>query len=387
LRVLVAHNLYRSMLPSGENAAVQADIALLRRAGVDVIEWLPTSDSIGELSFLQRAELALSPVVYAPGRRAMQMKIREHRPHLVHVHNVLPLISASAISMAQRLRVPVVQTMHNYRIGCMAGTHVRGENGCQLCIRFHNPIPGMLHGCYRSSRWQSASVAAGQLLHRQLWRSLDHYIVLTPFMREYLTRCGVAEEAISLRPTWTEDPGEPPNPGGDILFAGRLEASKGILQLLEVAHAVRSTGRRIRVAGSGPLDYAVVDHPDIDYLGQIGREALSAEYLRAGVVVLPSRCLEGLPLTLVEAFAHGRAVVVPRGGSPATVVDDRIGWIYDGTARGLREVLTGMNHDALRRRGAAARERYIQRFSATVAEKRLLTIYRRAVAKVALTSA
>jgi glycosyltransferase involved in cell wall biosynthesis len=376
LRVLVAHNHYRSTSPSGENSAVRADIELLREAGVEVLAWLPTSDSIADLSLIERAELAVSPLAYPPGRREMRRLLDAHKPDLVHIHNVTPFISASAVSLTRRLGIPVVQTMHNYRIGCMAGTHLRHTTVCRSCIRFRSPLPGVLHGCYRESRLQSAAVAAGQLRHHRLWRSFDQYIALTPFMRQYLLHLQVPEANISLRPTWAFDPGEPSPPGRDILFAGRLDIAKGVPRLLDTADAIRGTGRRLRVAGSGPLAHAVAEHPDIDYLGQLVPKQVAAELSRAGVVVLPSICFEGLPLILVEALAHGRAVVVPHGISPATVVDDRIGWIYDGTTSGLRDVLRHLDEEEIGRRGAAARRRYTRWFSAKVARESLLSIYR-----------
>jgi glycosyltransferase involved in cell wall biosynthesis len=380
VRVLVAHNLYRSALPSGENHAVMADIALLREAGMDVVEWLPSSDAIQQLPRLQRAGLAISPVSYPAGRRKMEQLLRGHRPDLVHVHNVVPFISGSAVAQARHLGVPVVQTVHNYRIACMAGTHVRDGRVCRSCLRLGNPAPGALHGCYRGSRTLSLVVAAGQVRHHRLWRSLDGYIALTPFMRRYLVDRGVAADRIHLRPSWADDPGEPPPPGDSILFAGRLDATKGVQQLLDAAAASRAAGWRVRVAGTGPLATAVAAHPDVEHLGWLDRAALSLELWRAGVVVLPSLSLEGLPLTLVEALAHGRAVVVPRSTSSATVVDDQIGWVYDGSVRGLRELLAGFDSHDVARRGMNARQRYVSLYSAQVARERLIDIYSRVVA-------
>jgi glycosyltransferase involved in cell wall biosynthesis len=142
------------------------------------------------------------------------------------------------------------------------------------------------------------------------------------------------------------DPDEPPH----ILYAGRLSAEKGVLELVEAAR-----GLPLVVAGDGPLREQVPGA-----LGFVPHDELLGLYGRAAVVACPSR-REGFGVVCAEAMAYGRPVVASAvGGLRDLVVDGETGLLVPpGDVAALRSALERLLADAeLRRRlGAAARAR------------------------------
>src|SRR5882672_7176240 len=165
-KVVVAHNRYGSAAPSGENAIVDAEIAQLRAAGLDVIPFVRSSDEINDLPVAQRALLPLSPIYNGPSQRALDEVLRAENPDLLHLHNPYPLLSPWVVRTAHRHGVPVVQTVHNYRQVCSSGLYFRDGHNCQDCRGRLFGVPAVVHRCYRGSRTQSALMATTLAVHR-----------------------------------------------------------------------------------------------------------------------------------------------------------------------------------------------------------------------------
>lgn len=407
MRVLVAHNLYRSGAPSGENAAVAEEIAALRAAGVAVEAYLPHSDDIPALSTMDKVGVALGPVANPAGLRALTGAIRAHRPDVLHLHNVFPQVSPWAVRRAHALGVPVVQTVHNYRHSCVAGFRFRDGGPCDSCVDRLLPVPAVVHGCYRGSRLQSAAMAAGQVVHRGTWRSVDAFLALTPFQVAELGRLGVPAGRITLRPTAVPDPGPPGPPGRNVLFAGRLDEMKGVHMLLSAwERSSPPPGARLRIVGSGPLlpFLRFSAGPEVDVLGPLDAAGVAAEMRAAALVALPSLWYEGQPRVLVEALAHGRPVLTtdvggladvggPAGGSPAngsstggsptggfpaggSPAGGSFGWT--GPPAALADRLAVLRDPAaLAAAGVAARARYLAVHTPAAALAALLAVYTR----------
>jgi glycosyltransferase involved in cell wall biosynthesis len=248
VRVLVAHNRYRSDAPSGENRLVEAEVALLRDGGVEVVELMTDSDTITPgLRGVLRA--APGPVYSPSGVHHFTRMLQETRPDVVHLHNVFPLISPYVVRVAARAGVPVVQTVHNYRHGCVNGLHLRDGHTCTDCLGSRLGLPAVLHGCYRGSRMQTLPMTIGQNVHRGTWRDdVTRFLALTLFARDKLVETGIPSARVTIRPTWVPDPGHDPTTGTDVLFVGRLDDAKGVDRLLAAWEAGgRRSGRRLRI--------------------------------------------------------------------------------------------------------------------------------------------
>jgi len=381
MKVLVCHNRHRSNVPSGENRYVDDEIELLRSAGINVIPMIEESDSVSD-NRLQMAHAALG-LLYSPsGVRRFKKILHEERPDIVHIHNVYPLISPPVIRVAKAAGVPVVQRVHNYARTCVAGAHFRDGHQCDDCLGRRIAFPAIMHGCYRESRPQSAGRVLAETVHRHTWRMVDQFLVHTPFMASRLITAGIDQKQVTVLPSYAPDPGEPTaSPGKNFLFHGRLEEGKGILFLLEAWRSRTDRGaRRLRIVGTGPLADQVRsmahDEDDVDYLGYIERSQVMSEIESCGVAVVPSLYYEaGLPLTAIEALGHGRPVMVNRGTSFATVLDDDFSWRIAPTVGSWRQAMDTITQDDIEARGLAARKFYVETCSPSAAATSLVTIY------------
>jgi len=362
MRVLVAHNFYRSESPSGENQLVRAEVDLLRGGGVDVVEMFADSDDLRGLRGVLRA--APGPVYSPEGVRRFTRLLRETTPDVVHLHQVTPLVSPWVVRVARRHGVPVVQTVHAYRHTCVNGVHLRDGQVCTDCVGTRLNLPSVRHGCYRDSRLQTVPVTLGLDLHRRTWRDgVARFIVLTAFMRDLLITTGIPLEHVVVRPTWVPDPGFAGDPGTDVAYVGRLDQPKGIDRLLEAWRLRgRTSGRGLTVVGDGPLrsqvERAAREDPQVRWLGQLPPEGVAEAMREAAYVVVPSRVFEGYPLVVAEAFGRGRPVLTVSGGSVGTIVDDQTGWVVAPTVEALADALADIGDDDARARGQAARASY-----------------------------
>lgn len=382
MRVLVAHNRYRSGLPSGENAVVAEEIAALRRAGVRVHAMLPGSDDIPGLPLPRRLAVAAGPVLDPYAVHQLRQIVADFRPDVLHVHNVFPQLSPWLIRAAHTSGIPVVQTVHNYRHSCVSGFRYRDGRPCDACVGRWIPTPAVRHACYRGSRLQSAAMALGQVAHRGTWRLVDRFVALTPLQRQELVRLGIDADRIVLRPTAVPDPGPPLPPGRDVLFAGRLDQLKGADLL--VAGFVRADpppGTRLRIVGAGPQRAALARQaagdPRIELVGSLDPAGVARELRSAALVVIPSRWYEGQPRVYAEALAHARPVLATDVGVLAGLDDLGVGWSVPPRPAAIAAAL-GVLHDraTLTRVSGMARARYQQLHTPQRAMDALLTIYR-----------
>ena len=221
-------------------------------------------------------------------------------------------------------------------------------------------------------------MALGQAIHRGTWHGVDRFLALTPFMARRLEVAGVPTSRITIRPSWVDDPGQSMPGGRDFVFVGRLDEAKGVRLLLQ-AWGPNRDGRRLVIAGSGPLQEEVVAaarrDSSIVYRGEISRPDVMALVRTATAVILPSLWFEGFPLAMVEAFAVGRPVVVLEGGSAASVVDDTVGWRVARSHAALASLLNQWDERESARRGNAARLAYQAQYSAQVAMASLVDVY------------
>ncbi|MCH7229461.1 glycosyltransferase family 4 protein [Glycomyces sp. L485] len=380
MKIVIAHNRYASAQPSGENVIVDYEIGALRDAGVDVVPFLRSSDEIGSLAAHKKAALVVSPVHAAGTQRELAALLERERPDVLHLHNPYPLLSPSVVTTAHRAGVKVVQTIHNYRHDCVNGLYFRDGHDCHDCHGRRWNGPGVLHGCYRGSRAQSAVMAVALGVHQGTWRTVDRFVALTDAIADYLRGIGIADERIRVKPNAIADPGAVP-PGEGFLFGARLVPEKGVELLLDAWRRADLPGRRLRIAGDGPLrplvEEAAAREEGIEYLGQLDAAGMRAALAASAVMVIPSIWQDILPTTGLEALASGRAIVATRmGGAPFIAGADTgapAGVAVEPTAEALARGLESVAGDPTY--AANARARYESTFSPDVVLQRLIAVY------------
>jgi glycosyltransferase involved in cell wall biosynthesis len=377
--IISVHNFYQQA--GGEDEVFRAETRLLVARGHHVVQYTANNETIGTAAGLRTARNTLwNPQPY----RELRALFRQHRPRVAHFHNTFPLISPAAYHAARAERVPVVQTLHNFRITCPNALFFRQGRVCEDCLGKLVPWPGILHACYRGSAAASGVTAAMLALHRVMgtWsRAVDVYIALSQFARDKFIAAGIAAERIVVKPNFLyPDPGPGEHTGSFALFVGRLSPEKGVTTLLDAWREIGS-GFTLKVVGAGPEESLLAQpRPGVEWLGWQPRERVVQLMKEAAFLVLPSEWYENFPMTLVEAYATGLPVIGSALGSLAELIHDgETGRHFrPGDATELAGIIEwAVRHPALlAEQGRNARREFDLRYTADQNYAALMQIYR-----------
>ena len=388
-RVLIVHNWHRAGLISGENRVVEADTAALRSAGIEVETYSRSSDETEDFGAAQWAGMVVRPIVSVGDARGLRKHIDKFEPDVVHIHNVVPLLSPWVVRTAHAAGVPVVHTVHNYLHVCVAASYFRDGHPCHDCQGRILPWPAVVHGCSPTTRLpgpvgtrlKSAVLGTSVGVHRSTWRLVDRFLPVGRAVARHLELVGIDPARISVRGNPVADPGPPSFPGGQTaLFAGRFSGEKGAELLLAAwGRSGLGSNHRLLMAGGGPdqekIERIAGGMPGVELLGIVSHERALELMVSSAFVVVPSVWEEPFGLTVVEAMARGRPVLVTNLGEPPEIIDSESGWAVEPTidamAAGLQTAFTA----PLEHMGHAARRRYQEHYSPPVALRNLLTVY------------
>ncbi|MBL8660964.1 MAG: glycosyltransferase family 4 protein [Rhodospirillales bacterium] len=378
MRILIVHNEY--IHKGGEDTVLANETDLLASRGHEVIPATISNRSISGVAGQLKAAL------YTPsspfGAAWMRQQLVAARPDIVHVHNFFPLLSPSIYRACNERSVPVVQTLHNYRTICANAMLTRDSAPCELCVT-GSPYQGVRYRCYRNSAVATLPLARMIAVNRAAgtWqRRVDRFIALTEFARSRFLAAGFPAEKVVAKPNFVADPGPAPAADADapVLFVGRLAAEKGIETLLA---AWSRLDLPLVVAGDGPL-MPLVQAAASDRIVALGWKTsaeVAAEMGRARFLVMPSSWYEGFPMTLVEAFALGRPVLVSRLGSMAEVVEDGVNGLHvtpGDAADWAAKVRWAYDHpEDMAAMGRNARRIYEERYTADRNYDMLMAVY------------
>lgn len=379
MRVLIVHNAYQQR--GGEDSVVDSEAALLRRFGHDVELMTRHNDDVAQMSSLA---LVKDTFWSAKSAQAFKEVAAAFQPDVVHVHNTFPLVSPSVYWAAGSLRLPVVQTLHNFRLMCPQAMFLREGKVCEDCLG-KLPWRGAVRGCYRGSVAQSTVLASMVSAHRLMgtWQhKVRRYIALNEFCRQKFIAGGLPAERVVIKPNFVESGPCAVGPRHGFLFVGRLSPEKGADVL---AHAAgRAPELVVRVAGTGPEAAVFNGLANVDLLGSLAGGAVMREMAGASALVLPSIWYENFPRTLVEAFASGLPVIASRIGALADIVEDGVtGLLFEpGNGEDLAQKMQWMaaHPDKAGAMGLEARRRYEQLYSPEVNVRQLVEIYDAAIA-------
>lgn len=387
--ILLIHNFYQR--PGGEDARVRQERDLLISHGHRVIEYTRNSGEIALNGLASRVRLGTRTLWSKRTYRELSSLIARDRPDVAHIHNTIPLISPSAYYACKQARVPVIQTLHNFRLFCPSGDFLRGGHVCEDCLH-GTLLHGVWHRCYQHSTGATAALALMLASQRALhtWKErVDCYIACTDFARSKFIEGGLPAEKIVVKPCFVDpDPGPRVGAGEAALFVGRLSPEKGLRTLI-AAWKHLSGKVPLRIAGDGPLraelELEIKRHglSGIEMLGHVSGEKTLAEMKRARFLVFPSEWYEGLPLTIAEAFACGTPVVASKIGSLVELVQDgRTGLHFTpGDPKDLAaKVEWAWEHpDATQEMGLHARGEFEQKYVAARNYRMLMDIHERVI--------
>ncbi|MDN4076687.1 glycosyltransferase family 4 protein [Paenibacillus polymyxa] len=388
-KVLIIHNYYQQS--GGEDKVVEQESAMLRSRGIETEHYYVHNDSIQSKGLANMAKLAVEAAWSFPEFKRIKELLLRVKPDVVHVHNFFPVISPSVYHACERLGVPVVQTLHNYRLICPAATFMRGNEVCEKCLH-GTLLHSIRHGCYRGSQLQTIPVAAMIKFNELIgtWQhKVSRYIALTEFARDKFAESGIPLDRIAVKPNFIHhqtvkakyDPND-----RYLLFVGRISAEKGVRNLLQAWSQLEDRGGlRLVIIGDGPQKAelaAAYSQEDIRFLGKQDGDTVLDCMSRAMYVMVPSIWYEGFPMTIVESYSVGTPVLCSRIGALEEIVEDGVTGFHfqhddlENIKTVIRRAVAYENYAAMRQKVA---ENYAAHYTEEVNVKQLLAIYSEAM--------
>jgi glycosyltransferase involved in cell wall biosynthesis len=332
MRILLVHNRYRSTAPSGENRVVDQEREALTALGHDVGIFERHSDELEQWPAWKKATLPARVVWNPASKRDLAQTLQTFRPDVVHIHNTFPVLSPSVLYACRDADVPVVITLHNYKLLCASGDFYRDGSVCHDCAG-GNPVPAVSHGCYRGSKLATATTVLNTRSHRRSWRNLvSAYLFVSESQRKLLAGMDFDPDRSFVRYNYV--PYDGPVAGArrrQVTYVGRLDAPKGAPLLMKGWDAYREIAGddalQLVIAGGGPLLDEVTawaaDRPSVELRGLMSKPEVFQLMRESRAVVLPSEWEETFGLVVVEAMAVGVPLLASAHGSFPELVTGR----------------------------------------------------------------
>lgn len=305
MRILQLHNKYRHY--GGEDAVVANEHKLMTGRGFEVDQLFFDNTSVSP------ARLFYNRKSY----QAVLKRIQQFKPDVIHIHNLFYDASPSILYAAKDRNIPVVMTLHNYRLLCPGGLFLRDHAVCTKCKDLLFPYHSVVHKCFKDSRSKSLALTAFTGYNKlfKTWQNhIDRFIVLTPFIKSLLvsSSLGVEPEKIVVKPNSTDDilgSGRKNTSQNKFLFVGRLSEEKGIDFLIRSFNQLDEF--QLEVIGTGELETELRDssNNNIVFLGSRDKSFIQKKLSEAKALLFPSIWYEGLPNTIIEAFSSGTPVL------------------------------------------------------------------------------
>lgn len=384
MKILLIHNSYQQK--GGEDSVFENEYKLLKEKN-NVEKLLFNNDNIK--SSFNKLKVGFNSIANSNSAKILEEKIKEFNPDIIHVHNFFPIASPSIFYVAQNMNIPIVMTLHNYRLICPNALLFKNNEVCEKCINKSFAIDGVLNGCYRESKVQTFSLAFMSYIHkkRKTWNNkVNKYIALTKFAKNKIlnSSLNLNENQIIVKPNFVEDNGFDYHKEDYFLFVGRLSIEKGIELLLK---SFEKNDKKLLIIGGGPLEAMVKEsvqkNTNIKYLGFQNKDFIIEKLKKAKALIFTSIWYEGMPMTILESFSTGTPVIAPNIGGPNEIVQDHInGLIYEANnLSSLSNKIDILAYDNKMHKQLClgARKSYEQRYSLDKNYELLMNIYKEVI--------
>ncbi len=389
MKILWLHNAARANHTGGEDTVANMEESLLHSRGETIVKYDRRNDEFNDYNVFQKAAMLWNTSWSNRSYAEVTKLIQQRRPDVAHVHNYFPLVSPAAMWACRDQGVPVVLTLHNYRMLCCNGIFHRNGMHCHECVE-HGPWRGVRYGCVNDSKAQTAAAALMIQRHqrRRTWHeAVTLYIGLTEFGIQPFLEMGIPRDRIEIKPHFIDPDPLPGQDSGYALYVGRLIENKGVRQLVDVWPRLKNLP--LKIIGEGPLGdelrrQAATDGSNIEFLGLQPANRVLEQLHGARLLLVPSLHREGFPRVVTEGLACGVPIVASDVEPlPSIVADGDTGQIF--AARDLDDLharITKINDDSVlrERMRAAARNEYESKYNAESNYQRLLQIYDQAIA-------
>ena len=323
MNILLVHNKYQQL--GGEDTIFATEAELLESYGHRVWRYQVDNKAIEKMDRLELTKATLwNKKIY----KEIRAIIREFKPQIAHFHNTFPLVSPAAYYAAKAEGVPVVQTIHNFRLLCANALFFREGRVCEQCLVQKNPLPGIVNACYRNSVTASAGAALTVKLHSMIgtWsKVIDTFIVYSHFAHQKLIQGGLPAEKIAFKTNFVYPvPEIGRGKGNYALFVGRLAPEKGTGVLLDAWKKLEAK-IPLKIVGDGPFAPQIAQAANqLSGIEWLGRKPLSEIYqlmANASFLVIPSEWYETFGRVGIEALATGTPLIVSNIGALSELVE------------------------------------------------------------------
>lgn len=329
--VLIVHNYYQ--IPGGEDTVVANEKKMLEDHGHKVVLYSRNNSEIKEMSKFQKLKLPFTTIFNPRTYVDIKKLIKKEKIDIVHVHNTLNLTSSAVYYASLSCKVPVVQTIHNFRLLCPGATFYRDGHICEECVQ-HGLKCAVKYGCYRESKAQTLICVVSMMLHRMtgIYGKIN-YICLTEFNKKKLLELKqIKEDKVFVKPNFVECtekfiPEEQRKE--QFVFAGRLDKLKGIDVLLEAWKQMGEKAPKLIVCGTGPMEewcrrFSVKNKINVEFRGFVPNAEVLKIIANSKALILPTQWYEGFPMSIVEAFSIGTPVICSDIGNAGSVVNEGV---------------------------------------------------------------
>lgn len=337
--------------------------------------------------FVNQMKCSLRLLYSFEARKNIDKLLRNERPDIAHLHNVYHQISPSIIHSLKKFKVPIVMTLHDYKIVCAAYVLLSGGRICEACKngKYYNCL---LNKCVKDSRWKSILNTFEMFLHHKIlhiYNLVDVFISPSIFLKDKIKEMGFRGKIMHL-PTFVNLEEYEPQyhwQENSIVCFGRVSREKGLFTLIE---AMRGLNIKLKIIGEGPVKESLVSKvkslelKNIDFLGYVSVERLKAEIRKSLFVVVPSEWYENNPSSIIEGFALGKPAIGARiGGIPELIKENETGLTFEsGNSEDLKAKILQLSEDTVKisRMGMNARKMVDEEFNSKIHYKKLMEIYK-----------
>lgn len=373
MKVLIVHNNYGKY--SGEEAVVDKMAAMFQKMGHEVCFFRQTSEGSRE-TLNGKVKGFLCGLYSRNGVKGMREALQREKPDVVNVHNLYPFISPAALFECKRAGVPIIMTVHNFRLICPTGLFMRNGKPCEHCLERGNEWGCIWHNCEHSilkSIGYAVRNAAARWT-RAYMDCVDRFACITDFQRQKLVAAGYGIGRMVVIPNSVDVPQEvEPTVGTYVAYIGRLSYEKGYDLLIEVAH--RHPEISFRFAGAQRGESNTAYPSNVEFTGYLKGEKLKEFIKGSRFLIMPSRWYEGFPMVILEAAQQGKSVVGPNHGGFTEIIGteaEAIGKLFEpGQVDDLEQKITHLwtNPQECMRLGLMAFDKLKRRYSSEVVSK------------------
>lgn len=328
-KVLIVHNYYK--IPGGEDTVVENEKKMLEDNEHEVILYSRNNSELEGMGILKKLLMPFSTIFNIKTYIDIKRIIKEKSIDIVHVHNTLNLISPSVYYASLKCKVPVVQTIHNFRLLCPAATFYRDGHICEECIN-KGLNSAIKYSCYRNNRIHTLGCVLTLKIHRfiGIYKKIN-YICLTDFNKKKLMMLDkfIDKNRIYVKPNFVERKGNDSinkKRKNQFVFVGRLDPLKGIDILLKAWKKVNYGVGNLVICGTGPMSEWCDEFikanklENVELLGFIENNLVRKIISESKALILPTQWYEGFPMTIVEAYSEGTPVIGSDIGNTGSLI-------------------------------------------------------------------